>query len=241
MTKYTANTLKASPEVIEFLLNDKGNVDFNNVIPMPKDIDPEKPAPLKGQMVDQDLVDKYGFDNWYDWSMNNWSTGWNACETWKVGGGVTFLTAWYSPIKVLIALSEKFPKETIINICNDEGDDFTYRETYQNGSLLRESIGEKTCQYSNKMKNNIITKILNKLSQLWIPDVVPQDPKALAKYRLVENSNPNRPKYEVQYLTPTMKSWRCTSWSSSKRASIKILNRLRTEQNTPREIKVIDE
>lgn len=143
MPNHITNTLEASREVIKFLLNNKGEVDFNNVIPMPKDIDPQKPVSLGNRTVNQDLVDKYGFDNWYDWSINNWDTKWNAYNTDEVDEGITFLTAWSPPTKVLIALSKKFPEETIINIWDDEGDDLIYQDLYENGCLLRQNIGNK--------------------------------------------------------------------------------------------------
>lgn len=65
------------------------------------------------------LKDEYGFDNWYDWSLANWDTKWNACHTEGCLPAETpkmliysFDTAWGSPDNVIHALAKRFPNLT---------------------------------------------------------------------------------------------------------------------------------
>ena len=47
-----------------------GTIDFNKVIPMPDNIFKGNLGPKEREM--------YGKNNWYDWSIKNWGTKWNA-------------------------------------------------------------------------------------------------------------------------------------------------------------------
>ena len=61
------------------------------------------------------LIRDYGYDNWYDWCVENWGTKWglgdNADMEWDGGNVVTyeFDTAWGPPEPVYHVLAEKFP------------------------------------------------------------------------------------------------------------------------------------
>ena len=58
--------------------------------------------------------DKYGHDNWYDWSINNWGTKWDACEPHINHNDIdffslTFDTAWSPPIEWIKYIMKDFP------------------------------------------------------------------------------------------------------------------------------------
>jgi hypothetical protein len=92
MPNHITNIINAPKEVLDSLLNNEGEVDFNNIIPMPKDQE----------------------DNWYAWSCENWGTKWNAYDTYRIDDDqITFNTAWSAPIPFFEALSEKFPEYLI--------------------------------------------------------------------------------------------------------------------------------
>ena len=60
--------------------------DFNNVIPMPNELSDtvsgsENAKPEWQKKRSQELISKYGADNWYSWSIENWGTKWNAIDT----------------------------------------------------------------------------------------------------------------------------------------------------------------
>ena len=74
-----------------------------------------------GKVVQENLQ-KYGKKNWYDWSIENWGTKWNAGEASMTRGNMSsgehsgktalvyrFDTAWSAPLPILLALQRKFP------------------------------------------------------------------------------------------------------------------------------------
>lgn len=54
----------------------------------------------------------YGAMDWYDWSIKNWGTKWNACRTQipdTETAEVYFDTAWSPVPQILLALTERYP------------------------------------------------------------------------------------------------------------------------------------
>ena len=103
------------------LKSDDNEFDFNNVIPMPNELSDtvsgsENAKPEWQKKRSQELISKYGADNWYSWSIENWGTKWNACDvTVEQNKNVlnyTFDTAWDAPREIVRALEHM--KETIL-------------------------------------------------------------------------------------------------------------------------------
>tara|TARA_R110002020_G_scaffold4445_4_gene19440 strand:- start:2302 stop:2724 length:423 start_codon:yes stop_codon:yes gene_type:complete len=85
----------------------KLNFDFEKIIPMPKNI-------FRGNLGNEER-EKYGNNNWYDWSSKNWGTKWNACHTqinFECDEEIEleFDTAWDTPRPIIKKLKKKFPK-----------------------------------------------------------------------------------------------------------------------------------
>ena len=116
-------TISGTKENVEKLLEAIRNteesmlIDFNKIFPMPEELKGTTSPPRKR---DKTLIEKYGTDNWYDWSCTNWGTKWNAYEQTKgepqtdETGNQTetifFQTAWSTPFPVIRKLSEQFPE-----------------------------------------------------------------------------------------------------------------------------------
>jgi hypothetical protein len=64
--------------------------------------------------MQSDLIEKCGFDNWYDWSIANWGTKWNAYESNAIGDDtIIFQTAWSTPYDAMVTMSVVFDDVTI--------------------------------------------------------------------------------------------------------------------------------
>ena len=79
--------------------------DFNKLIPMPDNI-------YKGN-IGQKERELYGADNWYDWSIKNWGTKWNAWDVYydygDKGATIAFQTAWDAPLPIYRELEKQYP------------------------------------------------------------------------------------------------------------------------------------
>ena len=72
-----------------------------------------KSIPLTKEVLN-DLTEKYGANNWYDWSCQNWGTKWNACDPHINHNdidffAVSFETAWSPPIEWIKNIMKDFP------------------------------------------------------------------------------------------------------------------------------------
>ena len=95
------------------LKSDDNEFDFNNVIPMPNELTDtvsgsENAKPDWQKKQSQKLISKYGADNWYSWSIENWGTKWNAIDTEVEQRDGTLIyrfdTAWDAPRNIAEAL-----------------------------------------------------------------------------------------------------------------------------------------
>ncbi len=70
-------------------------------------------------------MQQYGFPTWYEWSIKNWGTKWNAYGyeegiDYSKNGVLCFQTAWTAPHPILQKLSELYPDITVEHSWADE-------------------------------------------------------------------------------------------------------------------------
>lgn len=80
------------------VLEANGNV-FEHLCPMPEELrQTTSPNTTESAAL---MTEKYGYADWYDWSVNNWGTKWDAdVQSWEVDGDdvyISFYTAWAPP------------------------------------------------------------------------------------------------------------------------------------------------
>jgi len=136
MPNWCFTNITTEKKVIDYMKSKDIEFDFNNILPMPKDLESTtKPS----DKTDKQLIAKYGYDNWYDWSVSNWGTKWNACQAERADDEcISFKTAWSPPEQIFYALSKKFPDNEINIICEEEGQSFYFFCTYLNGVVIKE-------------------------------------------------------------------------------------------------------
>lgn len=122
---------------MDAVASDDSFFDFNKIIPMPDDI-------YTGNLgADERRI--YGEKNWFDWSIMNWGTKWNACEAnrdlihedddkrvyyW-------FETAWSFCKPVMKALIKQFPNLHFSGRYADEDIGYNCGEFWGDGGDLR--------------------------------------------------------------------------------------------------------
>ncbi len=67
-------------------------------------------------------IQKYGVLNWYDWSINNWGTKWNADNFMSLDDDkvLTFETAWDPAVPVVVEMSKQNPNIRFAFLYADE-------------------------------------------------------------------------------------------------------------------------
>ena len=92
-----------------------------------------------------ELISKYGCDNWYDWKTGNWGTKWGAYDTkeWVFGeinsdttASIYYETAWSPATQFLLKASCEYPTLTFHQEFADEGGGFIGTETIKNGEIV---------------------------------------------------------------------------------------------------------
>ena len=107
---------KEGAEQLKLLLESKREkFDFNNIIPMPIELQgtvsgSENSKPDWQIEQSKELIEKYGHDNWYSWSIDKWGTKWNTVES-EVSQTenvlkYSFNTAWDAPRQIVETLRE---------------------------------------------------------------------------------------------------------------------------------------
>lgn len=88
----------------------------------------------------------YGHKSWYNWSVANWGTKWNAAEAQIVKRdekkvAFRFDTAWSPPIPVIKTLGEQFPKAKITLRYYEHGAGFKGELVMKGGEVVSEMEG----------------------------------------------------------------------------------------------------
>ena len=89
-------------------LDDDDHFDFETFKKMPDELRGTK-APCE---PNPELVAKYGYDNWYDWHINNWGTKWNSYDNEIQDNVLSFQTAWSMPEPIFKMMAEMYPTMT---------------------------------------------------------------------------------------------------------------------------------
>lgn len=132
MPNWIANKLTIKdPEAFKAIVEFLPEMDFEKIIPMPDYI-------YKGLLgrVEEEI---YGRENcWYDWSIKNWGTKWNADNTYidYENQSIYFQTAWDGVPKLMGLLSQKFNAEFIYKYADEDRFMNTGNFSFNNGKVV---------------------------------------------------------------------------------------------------------
>ena len=133
------NILKTAPDSENFMFAVKAKKDLEKEINSMSEED-RKLFDLGKQAFEN--IQNYGTPTWYEWSIDNWDTKWNAYDfDYDKDKTIYFNTAWSAPHSILKALSEKYPEVQLEHSWADEDIGYNVGErTYQDGEITYENI-----------------------------------------------------------------------------------------------------
>jgi len=124
---------------ISFNESGKSKLDFNKLIPMPDEI--KNTSSPNNSDTKNLLINKYGVDNWYDWSIKKWGTKWNLClnevyiDRSDMNITYSFDTAWSPPIPWIMKLIDSYSNLDINLEYQEPSMNFGGKIQYNNGEL----------------------------------------------------------------------------------------------------------
>lgn len=121
-------------DILSSLKSEDSDFDFNKIIPMPKEL--EGTVSSTATPTNHELIEKYGADNWYDWSNKNWGTKWNAYDISIIDETeIQFDTAWSCAAALIGKLSALHPKvEFTLTYADEDLGSNCGIVTYKNGT-----------------------------------------------------------------------------------------------------------
>jgi hypothetical protein len=113
--------------------------------------------PITSKMQTE-LIKKHGADNWYDWAVANWGTKWGAYSGYAISeDSVFFQTAWSTPYKAMVKLSELYPDVEITIAYADEDFGHNVGEyTLKGGEEINSDVPEGGSMDAMRMALDII-------------------------------------------------------------------------------------
>ena len=86
-------------------------------------------------------VETYGYFDWYNWSVDNWGTKWNAYETIIGDDVIGFDTAWSHPEPIIAAISKQLPTvEMFVYFADEDLGSNCGKYTIRNGEITSSTI-----------------------------------------------------------------------------------------------------
>ena len=91
----------------------------------------------------KELIDKYGFDNWYDWRLEHWGVKWNASDSIynPDDNELRFDTPWGIPKPIVKQLALRHP-DTEMNIYSEEETGWFEEADLKNGQVIIKESGQ---------------------------------------------------------------------------------------------------
>ena len=110
----------------------------------------ENPSTIEKAPAIKQLYDKFGFVSWYQWSIANWGTKWNASDTYvediialPEGNSMLtfeFSTAWTHPQPIYEKLAKLYPNLVITTQFDEESGD--YHGSFRSANNEQETVIE---------------------------------------------------------------------------------------------------
>ena len=133
MPNHVTSIITAPKEVLDYMGEE---FDFNILVPMPDEVKDE---------------------GWYEWSITNWGTKWNAYEAFRCDTETfSIQTAWSCPFPIFGALSEKFPDAEIeVRFADEDTGSNCGVLNFKGGILYDQNIPEDSSKEAYELAFNV--------------------------------------------------------------------------------------
>ena len=118
-------------------------------------VEREHPKAIEAAQASLKAVEETGFADWYNWSIANWGTKWNAYSYSEVNapgesGRMEFVfdTAWSTPEPIFAAIAERFPTLSFDVAGFDEGWGFAVAGRIEGGECNLECVDADATMYA---------------------------------------------------------------------------------------------
>ena len=148
--------------------NSKGTSILQSYFPCPKELKEQ----TANHQPKPDMIEKYGFSDWYEWSNANWGTKWGdydlTIELFDDSISGYFNSAWVSPQEGLVEVSKQFPELEFQIDWSEMGMEIEGNSTIMDGEIVEEYSGdyihdyneeENSCGNFERLKEFIILKL----------------------------------------------------------------------------------
>jgi hypothetical protein len=107
---------------------------------------------------------KYGFDNWYDWAINNWGSKWGVYDVggWHLNkendvatATTNYSTAWSPVTEAWLKISENYPSLVFFHEFADAGGNFVGNQYIQNGEIIEDNDYEWESDEGNVIREGV--------------------------------------------------------------------------------------
>ena len=112
---------------------------------------------LKEGRMALDNIEEYGFKDWYNWSIHNWGTKWDASDSYIADEDtedpmiqIQFNTAWSPPIEWLQKATKKYPFLQFTMNVEEESEAFVGRPVAQFGKVCENLVSVDYPSRDNK-------------------------------------------------------------------------------------------
>lgn len=142
MPNWTINVVHVDDleEIKKKVFNDKGELDFDLIIPEPRKKEDCDPKYYVTEDSHVQIDDDRPWFNWYDWHCDHWGVKWNCSydHEGETESTMQFDTPWAEPAPVIRQLSKMFPDQTIRHeyAYEDDGYEEEYVVCYKNGKSI---------------------------------------------------------------------------------------------------------
>lgn len=144
-----------TPEDFVARVNQRNHTNYQNLTDVMNSRNQWDADIAKGIAMNMEFHRKIGYYNWYDWSISNWGTKWDACHSSLIGEtdtslSYTFDTAWDTPMVFFNTLFNMYPDLEFRVVSHSIESDYYFEIVKEDGEYI---VTEEYDSFREAIKN----------------------------------------------------------------------------------------